>query len=180
MAYFRCRFADGQQGTVEAGGYLIEAMLPWSNLGLTPQPGSEVAFQLVANDDDGEADADNGPLRVAWFPSLDSHHSSHFMNTLRLAEAPSTAELALVDRRVEPGSCTITVRTGAELDGREVVVRGDGRVLARAALSGLDGRVGTVIDVHIGRLRRKMDDGFSPPLLHTIRGLGFTLREDPP
>ena len=33
-----------------------------------------------------------------------------------------------------------------------------------------------VIDVHISRLRAKIDKGFSPPLLHTIRGAGYSLR----
>ncbi len=32
-----------------------------------------------------------------------------------------------------------------------------------------------VIDVHISRLRRKLDDGFDSPLLHTIRGAGYRL-----
>lgn len=30
-----------------------------------------------------------------------------------------------------------------------------------------------VIDVHVSRLRRKLDDGFPAPLLHTIRGAGY-------
>ncbi len=34
-----------------------------------------------------------------------------------------------------------------------------------------------VIDVHISRLRRKLDDGFDRPLLHTIRGAGYRLGE---
>jgi two-component system, OmpR family, copper resistance phosphate regulon response regulator CusR len=34
-----------------------------------------------------------------------------------------------------------------------------------------------VIDVHVTHLRRKIDDGFSRKLLHTVRGLGFILRE---
>jgi len=35
-----------------------------------------------------------------------------------------------------------------------------------------------VIDVHISRLRSKIDKGFDKPLLHTIRGAGYMLRED--
>jgi two-component system OmpR family response regulator len=35
-----------------------------------------------------------------------------------------------------------------------------------------------VIDVHISRLRAKIDKGFSPPLLHTIRGAGYMIRDD--
>ncbi len=33
-----------------------------------------------------------------------------------------------------------------------------------------------VIDVHISRLRGKIDREFDPPLLHTIRGAGYSLR----
>jgi two-component system OmpR family response regulator len=36
-----------------------------------------------------------------------------------------------------------------------------------------------VIDVHISRLRRKIDSGFDKPLLHTIRGAGYMLRGSP-
>ncbi len=35
-----------------------------------------------------------------------------------------------------------------------------------------------VIDVHIARLRRKIDDGFACRLIHTVRGVGFVLREE--
>ena len=34
-----------------------------------------------------------------------------------------------------------------------------------------------VIDVHISRLRRKIDKDFDPPLIQTIRGAGYALRE---
>jgi two-component system OmpR family response regulator len=35
-----------------------------------------------------------------------------------------------------------------------------------------------VIDVHMSRLRAKIDKGFDKPLLHTIRGAGYVLRQD--
>jgi two-component system, OmpR family, response regulator len=34
-----------------------------------------------------------------------------------------------------------------------------------------------VIDVHISRLRQKIDKSFDKPLLHTVRGAGYCLRE---
>ncbi len=34
-----------------------------------------------------------------------------------------------------------------------------------------------VIDVHISRLRSKIDKGFSQPLLHTVRGAGYVVRD---
>ena len=33
-----------------------------------------------------------------------------------------------------------------------------------------------VIDVHISRLRAKIDKTFDRPLLHTVRGAGYTIR----
>jgi two-component system OmpR family response regulator len=34
-----------------------------------------------------------------------------------------------------------------------------------------------VIDVQISRLRSKIDRGFSKPLIHTIRGVGYLMGE---
>jgi DNA-binding response OmpR family regulator len=33
-----------------------------------------------------------------------------------------------------------------------------------------------VIDVHVGKLRRKLDEGGLPSLIHTVRGSGYVLR----
>jgi len=37
----------------------------------------------------------------------------------------------------------------------------------------------SLIDTHMSRLRKKIDDGFGAPLLHTIRGVGYRLSEQP-
>jgi len=37
--------------------------------------------------------------------------------------------------------------------------------------------IDNVIDVHVARLRRKIDDQFERKLVHTVRGVGFTVRE---
>jgi two-component system OmpR family response regulator len=37
-----------------------------------------------------------------------------------------------------------------------------------------------VIDVHVSRLRSKIDKGFDAPLLHTVRGAGYMVRADDP
>ena len=34
-----------------------------------------------------------------------------------------------------------------------------------------------VIDVHVSRLRSKIDKGFERPLLHTVRGAGYMIRD---
>ncbi|MES0382958.1 MAG: response regulator transcription factor [Hyphomicrobium sp.] len=36
-----------------------------------------------------------------------------------------------------------------------------------------------VIDVHVSRLRGKIDKNFGKPLLHTVRGAGYTIRDGP-
>ncbi|GAH34260.1 unnamed protein product, partial [marine sediment metagenome] len=35
-----------------------------------------------------------------------------------------------------------------------------------------------LIDVHVGRLRRKLEAVGEPPLIHNVRGIGFTLAPD--
>jgi DNA-binding response OmpR family regulator len=57
------------------------------------------------------------------------------------------------------------------LVSREMIVRDVWKAPMR--YSTLD----NVIDVHIARIRRKLDDPFPAKLLHTIRGLGFVLRQ---
>ena len=37
-----------------------------------------------------------------------------------------------------------------------------------------------VIDVHVAHLRKKLDDGHAVKLVHTVRGVGFVLREETP
>ena len=37
-----------------------------------------------------------------------------------------------------------------------------------------------LIDVHISRLRNKIDRDAAPPLIHTVRGVGYSLAADPP
>ena len=40
--------------------------------------------------------------------------------------------------------------------------------------------VSNVVDVHINSLRNKIDKGFSPALIHTIRGVGYQLTDREP
>jgi two-component system copper resistance phosphate regulon response regulator CusR len=38
--------------------------------------------------------------------------------------------------------------------------------------------IDNVIDVHVAHLRRKLDEGHNLKLIHTVRGIGFVLREE--
>lgn len=63
----------------------------------------------------------------------------------------------------------------------EYLMRNEGRVVTRTMLLEhvweyhFDPQT-NVIDVHISRLRAKIDKGFAKPLLHTVRGAGYCLR----
>ena len=63
----------------------------------------------------------------------------------------------------------------------EYLVRNEGRVVSRAMLLqhvwDLHFDPSTnIIDVYVGRLRRKVDDQQAYPLIHTVRGAGYCLR----
>jgi len=40
--------------------------------------------------------------------------------------------------------------------------------------------ISNVVEVHINALRTKVDRGFAPPLIHTVRGVGYVLSEHAP
>jgi two-component system OmpR family response regulator len=65
----------------------------------------------------------------------------------------------------------------------EELLRSKGRVVTRTALLERvwDYRFDphtSLIDTHMSRLRKKIDDGFDRPLLHTVRGVGYRLSEE--
>jgi two-component system, OmpR family, response regulator len=39
--------------------------------------------------------------------------------------------------------------------------------------------ISNVVEVHINSLRNKVDRGFMPALIHTIRGVGYVLTDSP-
>ncbi|GIF14021.1 response regulator transcription factor [Actinoplanes teichomyceticus] len=98
--------------------------------------------------------------------------------------------LAFADVRLDPG--TREVRRGArtlrltrtEFDILEAFLRHPRQVLTRAALFeqvwGYDfGEGSNSLHVYLGYLRRKLEADGEPRLLHTVRGVGFVLREEP-
>jgi two-component system copper resistance phosphate regulon response regulator CusR len=64
------------------------------------------------------------------------------------------------------------MRHAGEVVSREALARDVWKEGARSR--SLD----NVIDVHIARLRRKVDVDETSRLIHTVRGAGFILRED--
>lgn len=93
------------------------------------------------------------------------------------------ADLALVPstRVVRRGEHPIDLRP-TEFSLLETLLRDPGRVMTRAALYeavwGYDfGRSSKTLEVYIGYLRRKTEIDGAPRLIHTVRDVGYVLRE---
>jgi two-component system copper resistance phosphate regulon response regulator CusR len=108
----------------------------------------------------------------------------------RVADAPrltaGSLELDLITRKVSRGGKPVDL-TVREFELLEYLMRLQGQVVSREALArdvwketSRTTPLDNVIDVHIARLRRKVDLDQPVKLIHTVRGVGFLLREDEP
>jgi two-component system OmpR family response regulator len=106
----------------------------------------------------------------------------------RSADAPTTElragdlSMDLLARKVERGGIEIELQP-REYSLLELLMRHAGQVVTRTMM--LEKVWGyhfdpqtNVIDVHVSRLRTKIDKDFAEPLLKTIRGAGYMLRAD--
>ena len=90
-------------------------------------------------------------------------------------------EMDLLKHKVSRGGKNILLQP-REFRLLEYLMRHTGQVVSRTMLLeqvwdyNFDPQT-NVIDVHISRLRNKIDKGFDKNLLHTIRGAGYSLRE---
>jgi len=95
-------------------------------------------------------------------------------------------EMDLVTRKVSRANQNINL-TLREFDLLEYLLRHQGQIVSREMLArdvwqetNRATPIDNLIDVHIARLRRKIDDPFPKKLIHTIRGVGFMLSEEAP
>jgi len=93
-------------------------------------------------------------------------------------------EMDLVPRRVRRGGKDVEC-TAREFELLEYLLRHKEQVVSREMLAREVWRetsratpLDNVIDVHMARLRRKIDERFDHKLIHTIRGVGYVLREE--
>jgi two-component system, OmpR family, response regulator len=108
---------------------------------------------------------------------------------LRRSEGrPAAADLRISvgDIEIDPLARSVR-RAGRRIDLKpreysllEYLARNEGRVVTRTMLLeqvwDYHFDPGTnVIDVHVSRLRRKLEEGFDRPILHTVRGAGYRL-----
>jgi DNA-binding response OmpR family regulator len=108
----------------------------------------------------------------------------------RTAEAPrlgvADLEMDRVSRKVTRGGRAVEL-TVREFELLEYLMRHQGQVVSRETLArdvwketARTTPLDNVIDVHIARLRRKVDPEEAAKLIHTVRGVGFVLREGEP
>jgi DNA-binding response OmpR family regulator len=108
----------------------------------------------------------------------------------RVADAPRLTvgdlEMDLVTRKVLRGGRPVDL-TVREFELLEFLMRYQSQVVSRETLArdvwketARTTPLDNVIDVHIARLRRKVDLEQGVKLIHTVRGVGFMLREGEP
>ncbi|MGH8863192.1 MAG: winged helix-turn-helix domain-containing protein [Burkholderiales bacterium] len=96
---------------------------------------------------------------------------------LRIADL----ELDLFKRSVTRGGKRVDLQP-QQFKLLEYLMRHAGRVVTRTMLLEnvwefhFDPQT-TVVETHVSRLRSKIDQGFEKPLIHTVRGAGYCLRE---
>jgi heavy metal response regulator len=109
---------------------------------------------------------------------------------LRRGPAAAPAALAIADLRLDPATREVTRGskridlTPKEYALLEFLLRRREQVLSRALIAqhvwGVNYDTFTnVIDVYVNYLRRKIDTDFEPKLIHTVRGAGYVLKEEP-
>ena len=95
-------------------------------------------------------------------------------------------EMDLVTRKVTRGNQTLEL-TSREFELLEYLLRHQNHLVSREMLArdvwkepSRATPLDNVIDVHITRLRKKVDQDFPIKLIHTVRGVGFILHEGEP
>lgn len=179
---------------------ILDLMLPGRDgmeiLAAVRQKGIDVPVLILTSKDtveDRVRGLDQGADDYLVKPFAFSELLARVRALTRRGKSESGAKLRLADLEMDAGGRAVSrggkelSLTAREFDLLEYLLRQQGRVVSREMLARdvwketarytpLD----NVIDVHIAHLRRKLDEPFATRLLHTVRGVGFVLREEVP
>ena len=189
---------DGEQGEEMAlvNTYdliVLDLMLPKKSglalcKGLREQGSTTPILMLTARDslEDRVQGLDSGADDYVVKPFFMDELLARVRALLRRDTSVKTSKLQLADLLVDTSSHRV-VRAGntIEMTSKEYAmleyfIRNPDQVLTRTMISEhvwddeFDS-LSNIIDVYIRRLRRKIDEGYQPRLLHTIRGSGYLL-----
>ena len=144
------------------------------------------ALGTVDNRVDGlHAGADDYLVKPFSFAELSARCEALLRRRDRPSSEPSSARIAVGDLEIDLLARSVTragraITLGArEFSLLEYLARHAGQVVTRTMMLEKIWNYhfdpgSNVVDVHIGRLRRKLEDGFTP-ILHTVRGAGYRL-----
>lgn len=130
--------------------------------------------------------ADDYVLKPFAFPEL----VARIRALVRRSGSTAPTVLRMADLELDPGRFRVTrggtpiSLTTKEFAILECLMRHAGQLVTRTMLldqcwdASYEG-LSNLVDVHVGRVRRKLDAVGGPPLLHTVRGAGFILDEEP-
>jgi DNA-binding response OmpR family regulator len=171
----------------------IEVLRTLRKHGLLQKHGSKIPVLLLTAKDaieDRVVGLDAGADDYLAKPFAFAELGARIRALLRRNKAEPTIVLTIAALEIDPVRRTVNREgqridlTAREFDLLEYLARNHRRVVSREMLardvwkeSGRATPLDNVIDVHVARLRRKMDDPFERKLLHTVRGVGFTLSE---
>jgi two-component system, OmpR family, copper resistance phosphate regulon response regulator CusR len=145
---------------------------------------------LTARDsiEDRVAGLDSGADDYLVKPFAFAELVARIRSLARRGKTDQAARLVLADLEVDPVSrevrrqqvvIDLTVR---EFDLLVYLLRHQGQIVSREMLArdvwkepARGATLDNVIDVHVMRVRKKVDNDFSPKLIQTIRGVGFTM-----
>jgi predicted esterase len=122
--------------TRKPGAYTVEARLPWSNLGISPKSGDEIALQICVND----VDSDGPRITAAWFPNARTSADPSAMHRVRLAAEPSPAVRLIANVSLDRGSTRIDLLGPAALAGKTATAKVQGEAVAMARFESEAGR----------------------------------------
>jgi len=123
--------------TLSNNGYVLEVLVPWSNLQIAPAVGRELGFQIYVND----TDRDGGEFHSVWYPAVGTFMDTQRAHRIRLAEAPGAPILGVVFGEYEMlRNVRISIRGAGELAGRPFTIRAGDTVLARGTFGDHRGR----------------------------------------